>query len=188
MYCMSAGTVIGLLQQGIQQQMAGRLQDAEFTLRRALLVAPSNPDALHALGMVTLQRGRPEEALGLIDKAIAGKPKIGIYHANRSNALTAFGRRDEAAQSWAVAARRQPDLPDVHNGLGLALRSAARLAEAEASLREAVRRVPQDASVLGNLASVLIERGMPDAAEPVLRRTIQLAPGSPNTRTISASP
>ena len=173
-----ARAITELLQYGIHHQSSGRLNEAEAAYRKVLGAAPRHPDALHLLGMVAAQRGRPDAALDLIGRAIAEKPHIAMYHYNRANVLSELGRLDEAIDSYKAAGQRKPDFPDLHTGLGLALRAANRLAEAEASLREAIRRAPGDASLHCNLASLLSDAGRLEEAEASLREAMRLSPDS----------
>jgi GT2 family glycosyltransferase len=54
----------------LSQQQAGALEAADTLYRRALNIAPGTPDALHMLGAICYQTGRPWEAFGLIHRAL----------------------------------------------------------------------------------------------------------------------
>ena len=62
------------LAKGFQQRLA--LDEAEAIYRRILAHIPEHPDALHFLGILQHQRGRPEEAIPLISKALRIVPRI----------------------------------------------------------------------------------------------------------------
>ncbi|NUB15942.1 hypothetical protein GAY28_27280 [Azospirillum brasilense] len=51
-----------LVAAGLAHHGAGRLAEAESASRRGLADHPRPPDALHLLGALALQRGRPGEA------------------------------------------------------------------------------------------------------------------------------
>jgi glycosyltransferase involved in cell wall biosynthesis len=51
-------------------QRAGRHAEAEEMYRRALVIAPSDPDALHSLGLVRFERGDFKEARSLVMRAL----------------------------------------------------------------------------------------------------------------------
>lgn len=71
---------------------------AERCLRRAYDINPYDADVLAQLGFVIGMRGRPDEALVWLDKAIALNPfRPDWYDMDRSYILYAFGRYDEAA-------------------------------------------------------------------------------------------
>ncbi|MDD5395626.1 MAG: glycosyltransferase [Thiothrix sp.] len=53
----------------LSHQQANQLEAAEKLYRQALALSSDEPDCLHMLGVVCLQTGRPQEAIGLILKA-----------------------------------------------------------------------------------------------------------------------
>ncbi|HEY0837802.1 MAG TPA: tetratricopeptide repeat protein [Azospirillum sp.] len=80
---------------------AGRTTEAERIYREILERAPGQPDALHLLGVLALQGGRPDEAARLIGEAVAADGETALFHANLGHALHAGGRHGEAALSFA---------------------------------------------------------------------------------------
>src|SRR5215212_3614011 len=56
--------------QGVPHHQAGRLAEAEVQYRQALALVPNHPEALHLLGLLAHQVGRPELALTLIEQAL----------------------------------------------------------------------------------------------------------------------
>ncbi|HYD69942.1 tetratricopeptide repeat protein [Azospirillum sp.] len=82
---------------------AGRTAEAERIYREILERAPRQPDALHLLGVLALQGGRPDEAARLIGEAVAADGETPLFHANLGHALHAGGRHGEAALSFARA-------------------------------------------------------------------------------------
>jgi tetratricopeptide (TPR) repeat protein len=60
---------------------AGQLDEAERRYRKLLRRDPLNPDALHLLGLLQHQRGRPGEAEDLVTKAIKHRPDV-VYYEN----------------------------------------------------------------------------------------------------------
>jgi Flp pilus assembly protein TadD len=55
----------------MERHKAGKLPEAEHLYRRVLRFDPDNADALHLLGVIASQLGRPAEAVELIAKAVA---------------------------------------------------------------------------------------------------------------------
>ena len=51
-----------LLNAALRHLQAGRLSDAEQVLRQVLSRHPDDPDAVHLMGLVALQRGKLPEA------------------------------------------------------------------------------------------------------------------------------
>jgi tetratricopeptide (TPR) repeat protein len=80
----------------------GRLDEALVEARRAVSLAPGEPDALDALGLVLLDRGEPEQALALFRQAGAIDPATPAYAENALVALERLGRRSEACRLWSA--------------------------------------------------------------------------------------
>src|SRR5580704_4617249 len=60
---------------GISLHRQGRLREAEQVYRAVLRIAPDHAGALHQLGNVCRQKGEVEEAISLIERALAIDPK-----------------------------------------------------------------------------------------------------------------
>ncbi len=197
--------------QGQQLHMAGRLAEAEQIYRHVIAVAPRHADALHALGALALQSGKPAVADALLTQAIALKPAA-EFHLTRANALLALKRPDDAAQASRLVLRGRPQSAEAHQVLGHALSDSGRPDEAVELYRTALRLnpnlpdihnnlgmalrqagrpaeaevefqvAPPEPEALVNLSSMQKERGAFTEAEATLRRALQLAPDSPVLR------
>ena len=69
------------LQQGIALHQSGRFVEADGHYRKVLALQPNNPDALHMLGVLALQQGAFDKALGCSSAhatAILGCPSFTI--------------------------------------------------------------------------------------------------------------
>ena len=66
---------------------AGDMAAAETQYRALLADKPNHADALHMLGLLHFQTGRPEPAIDLIRKAITHHPKNAAFHANLGRIL-----------------------------------------------------------------------------------------------------
>ncbi|MGQ9370492.1 tetratricopeptide repeat protein [Azospirillum sp. ST 5-10] len=86
-----------------EHHKAGRTAEAERLYRDVLDRSPGHPDALHLLGVLSLQAGRAAEAAEMIAQAIAADDQSAMFHANLGHALHALGRSREAAESFARA-------------------------------------------------------------------------------------
>lgn len=80
----------------------GRLDEARAEGLRAVSLAPGNPDALDALGLVQLEQGEVEAALAQFRRAIAIDPATLAYQENALVALERLGRRAEGCAAWAA--------------------------------------------------------------------------------------
>src|SRR5262249_8892238 len=95
------------LAQALQHFHSRRLQEAESVGRRLVEGDPSDAAALHLLGVLAHQSGRPE-AVELISQAVALEPGNAEYHYNLGVALQQRGRHDHAAASYRQALGLQP--------------------------------------------------------------------------------
>ncbi len=138
---------------------AGALDDAEHLYRAILDAAPAQFDALHLLGVLQAQRGRNDDALALISRALAVKPHSVEAHANRANVLTRAGRHAEALAACDAALAIHPSDAEARNNRGLALRGLARHAEALAAFDAVIAAQPRHVGALANRARALLDLG-----------------------------
>lgn len=155
---------------------ARRLVEAEAIYRRILACRPRDPGALHLLGVVDIQRGRPAAALENIAAAMAINPQAAPFHGNYATALQALGRLDEAQTHYQEAVRLDPDYADAHNNLGVLLEKRARQRDAIAAYRAALKARPDFAEAHQNLGQLLRATGAIDEAITHLREAIRLRP------------
>jgi tetratricopeptide (TPR) repeat protein len=197
--------------QGQQFHMAGRLAEAEQIYRHVIAAAPRHADALHALGALALQSGKPAVADTLLTQAISLKPAA-EFQLTRANALLALKRPEDAAQASRLVLRGRPQSAEAHQVLGHAFSDSGRPGEAIETYRTALRLnpdlpdihnnlgmalrqagrlteaeiefrlAPPEPEALVNLSSVQKERGAFAEAEATLRQALRLAPDSPVLR------
>ena len=88
---------------------------------------PADPDAWHFLGVIALQTGRAEQAVALIEKAVARQPDHAEAHDfNLGNALRALKRHADAVASYDLAIALRPDVAEPYFNRGNALRDLKR--------------------------------------------------------------
>nr|WP_294526924.1 tetratricopeptide repeat protein [uncultured Rhodopila sp.] len=197
-----------LFRQGQQLHAAGRLADAERVYRRILAAAPRHAEALHALGALAIQFGRPDAAEALLSQAISLKPAA-MFQLTRAAALLALKRPEEAARVCRIVLKTQRNHPGALQVLGHALCDGGQTEAAIDAYREALRlkpNLPDIRSDLGtalrhadrlseaeqelrlapanpvalvNLSSVQKERGAFAEAEATLRQALGMAPNDP---------
>src|SRR4051812_10842606 len=88
------------LQQGVDHHLANRLAEAEHCYRAVLASEPSNPDALHLLGVIAYQVKQWRPAIELISRAIALRDDVAMYYNNLGNALRGAGEREPASAAF----------------------------------------------------------------------------------------
>jgi tetratricopeptide (TPR) repeat protein len=159
-----------------EHHKAGRLDKAEALYRKVLQKTPDDVDALHLLGVATLERGHPDRAIQLISKALCRVPEFAHAHANLGNAYRAAGRPEDACASYRRAIALRPDFPAAHNNLGLVLYEQGDFAAALASCQRAIELDPRHPDALTNLGNVYRALGQLQPAETALRQAALLRP------------
>ncbi len=104
---------------GISNERAGNWPEAEADFRRALELNPDQPQVLNYLGYSFVDRGENlEEALGMIERAVAAQPEAGYIIDSLAWALFRLGRYDEAVEPMERASLLEPVDPVVTDHLG----------------------------------------------------------------------
>ncbi|HSV13228.1 MAG TPA: sulfotransferase [Tepidisphaeraceae bacterium] len=165
-----------LFQQALAHHQAGRLGPARAAYEQVLAAEPNHADALHMLGVVNAQEGRPDAAVQLIHRALRIKPRYPEALTNLALALTALGRVTEAADALKKAAELQPNDPLVHFHQAETLLRVGRIEEARAAYARTVQLNPNFAAALVGLGVTLGELDRVDEATRALDRAIELAP------------
>jgi tetratricopeptide (TPR) repeat protein len=156
---------------GARRHEAGRIGAVEQACRQALVRTPDDTEALHLLGVVALQAGRPHEAIGLLTQAVALRPDRAPYLCNLGEAHRAVGELAQAQACQRQALALDPALAEAHHNLGLLQQAQAQSDEPAPSRRQALA---QFASAKKQVV-----------APPLNSSTIGRAPGSnsPSRRT-----
>ena len=155
---------------------AGRLDEAERGYRLLLDRRPSNPDALHGLGLLLYRRGHLKEALSRLAEARAADSRNPVYCFNHGVVLQRAGLLDEALEAYGRAIQLNPRYIEARTNLGNAYKDLRRLPEAQATYEEVLRLNPEHAEAHNNLGVVLKEQGRLEEAAGAYRRAIALKP------------
>src|SRR5512146_667709 len=78
----------------------GKLVEAEQICQSVLQQDSDNVDALHHLGLIRLQQGKAEEAIGLIERALAKQPNMPAAYNHLAIALSALRRHELALATF----------------------------------------------------------------------------------------
>jgi len=139
------------LDAALKRHRGGDLAGAMVAYRAILAEAPEEADALHLLGVATLQGGDPSAAAELIERAIRAAPTVAKYHVNLGEARRALGAADAAVACYRRAIGLDPANAAARNNLGAVLLRQGHVAEARQALEEAARVAPNDAQAQANL-------------------------------------
>jgi tetratricopeptide (TPR) repeat protein len=164
------------LQAGIAHHQAGRIDEAEAIYRSLLKAVPLQPNALHLLGLIEVQHGRPARGVELISEALPALEKAAQVHYDLGGALRLCGRRDEAIERFREAVAIKADYVDAHIALGSALGEMGSFEAAVSHCRTAIAIDPASLAARLTLAAALQgAKHMPEAAQ-AWRDIINLKP------------
>jgi len=158
----------------------GLIDEAEAAFKRALEIDPRSTLALKCLGILTINRGEYEAAVGYLKRAreieedASGLSLLGVACRN-------FGRAVEAEEAHRRAIYLDPKWDEAYFNLGVVFRDE-RPAEAEALFRTALELHPDFASAHRELGFVLAKSGQREEGESHLRKAIELEPNDPWAR------
>jgi tetratricopeptide (TPR) repeat protein len=160
------------MQEAARAYRAGAHDEAERWVREALRTRPDDFDALHLLGVLTLDQKRTDAAIEALTHAATLRPDIAKVQFNLANALTAAGRDAEAEQRFRAALAIAPAWHDALNNLANTLDRLGRLEEAVPLWRAAIDQRADFVLPRFNLARALIRLDQPAAAIDALHKLL----------------
>ena len=123
-----------------------------------------------------LQQGSSQEALQILERALAVHAHDAFTLTERGNVLQSLGRLSEAVASYDTALIHQPDLLAALMNRGNALRAMGRLEEALSAIETALRARPDFPEALNNRGNVLRDQGHLPAALASFDAALTLKP------------
>lgn len=134
-----------LYARGISHERLGDWAHAEADFRGALALNPDQPQVLNYLGYSMVeQQTKLDEALGMIERAVAARPDSGYIVDSLGWVLYRLGRYDEAVGHMEQAVELMPVDPVVNDHLGDVYWSVGRQREAEFQWSRALSFVDPD--------------------------------------------
>jgi len=154
---------------GITYERQDKWQNAEADFRKALVLSPDQPQVLNYLGYSMVEKGENlDEALKLIEKAVAARPDDGYITDSLGWAYYRLGRYQDAVAEMEKAVQLTPLDPIVNDHLGDVLWAVGRHLEAQFQWRRALSFKPEEADATRirrklevGLDEVLKEEGAP---------------------------
>jgi tetratricopeptide (TPR) repeat protein len=165
------------LQLGVAQEALGDLAGAERSYRTHVTRNVESAIGFNNLARVVSRGGRGEEALTLLDRAVALDPEIGPVWFNRGEVLMELGRPEAALEAFRHAVALDPTLAEAHNALGVLLMARGHTEEARVAFEAAIGARPDRPNAHYNLGWLLSRQGQPERAEGHYREAIRLDPG-----------
>jgi tetratricopeptide (TPR) repeat protein len=158
----------------VDAHRSGNLDFAEQIYREILKAQPENVHAIHLLGVVALQKGRPEDACELIQSAIKRDDSHALFHCNLGEAYRLSGRLEKAEECFCAALDRQPRYPQALMNLGVTLHQRGRHEEAVSRFQQLLEMEGPSADLYSNLGLAQFASGAVDQAIVTLRQAIDL--------------
>ncbi len=169
-------TIAESLQAGLEHHRAGRLREAEAMYRDVLSRHPRNAQAIHLLGLIAYQVGRPVDAIQCLRLASELDATNPTFHADLGDVLRTQGQTPEAIAACQKAIELKPDMADVHHCLGVLHKKQGELDLAEQCFRQAITVDPNHAPAHASLGTLLRESDQMAEAQAMFERAVQLAP------------
>ena len=153
----------------VAHERSGQWEKAEADFRKALELNPDQPQVLNYLGYSFVDRGENlDEALGMIERAVAARPDAGYIIDSLAWAYFRLGRYDDALPQMERASVLEPVDPVVTDHLGDVYWAVGRTLEARFQWRRALSFEPEEDAAdrirrkleIG-LDAVLAEEGAP---------------------------
>lgn len=135
-----------------------RFDEAAEIILQAVDANPLDDIGLRLLSAAQTLRGRTEDALDAIDRALALAPDTVEYHLHRANLLYHLGRLDEAAEAFGRAAALDPSNPEAKRSQLTVYFDSGRFTEALAVGGELIRTSPENEEYAQAVLQVLNRR------------------------------
>ena len=167
-----------LIRRAQRAHEACEFDKAERQYNAVLTHQPNSFEALHGLGGIRLQRGRPDTALVFFQEALKIDPSRADGFASLGLAFYALKDFERALTSFDVGLRLAPDDAELRNRRGVALLELGRLSEALEEFAFVLAAAPDHLDALGNRANALFKLNRPIEAIEHYDRALGLKPGN----------
>ena len=163
------------LEKGIRLLKMGQFEEAIPIFEKILRKHPGNAEALHFCGLAMHQQKRHQEAVELIERAVARLPRPTFY-LNLALCYAALGKHADAIKQLVSALRLQPDLIDAWYNLGVLYGQIDYYEAAISSYQKLLSLSPNHIAALNNLGDLLSRVDRKGEAERALRHALTLRP------------
>ena len=187
---MTAMTIQQAIDLAVQHHQAGRLPRPRRSTGKSWPQQPKHPDALHRLGVLAAQAGRPRSGGGFDrprpSPSIPTSRNITAIWATSCQRARAIWTRPSPATSGPL--QLKPDFPEAYYNLGNAWMARKELDQAIACYQRTIALRPDHAGACNNLGNAWREKNEPDQAIACYQRAWPSRPTMPKLTTISALP
>jgi predicted TPR repeat methyltransferase len=166
----------------LEHHRAGRLRQAAATYQSLLRGNPLHADALHWLGVLATQAGRPAAAVPFLEQAAALRADDPAFAHNLATAHLHAGQYDHAIRAFERALKLVPDRPDTLLAWGLAHLARRQPGDAQAAafaFRQAMAAGLDTADLYRQLGLALLAADQPAEAADAFMTAAERDPYDP---------
>ena len=156
-----------------------RLAELQPILERALTTEKRIDEYQNLLGVILLERGRPEPAMEAIAQALAVDPSNPRFLENFASAAFAAHKPDLAIERYRAALQIPASQGSVWAGYGRVLGMTGQPAEAAVAFEKAREQGDRSAAMYLGYASALYQSGRRDRSREVAREGLRAFPSDP---------
>lgn len=164
------------LEQALALQHGNHIDEAAAIFETVLSEKPTQPDALHGLGMVYAQKRNFALAVEYLQRAVQASPTIAEFHNNLGNAYQATGNVEGALRHYHEALRLKSTYAPALNNLGTLLYRLCKYDEAASYFQKSIRIDPQAVDTHYNLANCYIQLDRLQEAVPHYQEVLKRRP------------
>ncbi len=162
---------------GSEFEKLGRLEAASDCYRRAVQLAPDDPESHNNLGTVLAKMGKGEEARACFEKVLSINPR----HANALNnlgiVLAQLNQAEESLIFYKRALAIRPDHANAYQNMGNALMKLERFDQAIEAYRNCLAIVPRHFRVQYSLGNCFAQMGKLEDALACYEAALEINPG-----------
>ncbi len=165
-------------QKGVEHHQAGRFGEAEKAYKTVLASDPKHADALSLLGLIEIDANRFDDARAHLEKAVALRPEVAIFHDHLGRLFAKLGEDASALRSFRQAIALKPDFAEAYFHVGAVLAKIGQHLMAKTAFERAITLNPQAGGAYNGLGGVLRALSQLDAALAAFDRAAGLLPGN----------
>ncbi len=175
-----------LFAQAQGHHQARRLAEAEEFYIEILRIKPGHADALHLLGTVLAQSGRPEQSIEFFRRAIQEKPDRAPYHVNLGVILQDLGRYDQAKASYQRAIDVDGSFTESYYNLAKLFKQMELPDAALLTYERLLSIDPKRTDALVNMGNIFFDTGQLAQAIKCFQKALEIDPeaGRKNNRAL----
>ena len=175
-------TIPDTIKFGTQLMNSGQFDQVEDLFHQMLQTHENHSDALHFMGLISHRKGKSQDAIDFISKAIEKNPRIAVYYYNLGYIFTALGQLEKAIKAYKYSISLKPNYTEAINNLGLILYDQDKIEESIILFQQAIRSNCDYTNAYYNLGKAYQAQGNPQAAITAYDGVLKIFPDSPETR------